>query len=63
MEKCWESHWELQIEVNLGTMKNQGNYYKVALVRVQEMATLRMVVKSWRNQHFDIHWEQRVDPR
>ena len=44
MVQLWVSHSELQIEENLGLMKDQGKSYQVALVRVQYMATLRMGV-------------------
>ena len=44
-------------------MKYQSKSYQASFVRVIYMATLRVGVKSWRNQYFDIYWEQRVDLR
>ena len=63
MVKCWVSHLELYIEVNLGVMKYKDNSYQISLVRARNMATLRMWVKIWKNKHFDIHWKHRVDLR
>ena len=48
---------------NLGVMKDQGKYYHIDILRVQEMATLRMGMNSLSTKHFYIHWGQRVDLR
>ena len=41
---------------NLGVMKDQGKYYHIDILRVQEMATLRMGMNSLSTKHFYIHW-------
>ena len=46
-----------------GVIGDQGKSYQVDLVRVQEMATLRMGLKSLVNQNFYNHWEKRLDLR
>ena len=44
-------------------MKDHGKSYQMDLMRIQDMVTLGMIVNSWKNQHFDIHWEHMVDLR
>ena len=63
MVKCRIPHYDLRTEANLGVMKDQGQFYQVDLVRVRGMATLRIGVKSLRNQNFDTQWDQSVDTR
>ena len=44
-------------------MNFQVKSYQVALVGLRYMEDFRMVLKSWRNQQFDIHWDNRVYQR
>ena len=40
MDKCWVSHWYLQIEANLVLMKYQGCYYQMYPLRFLGLFTL-----------------------
>ena len=49
MVKFWVSHSEFHKEEKSRVMKDQDKSYHVDLVRLREMVTLRMGVKSFRN--------------
>ena len=40
-EKCWASHWELQAEIKLVLMKDQGWFYQEGTLRLIGLVTLR----------------------
>ena len=63
MVKFQVAHSELHTEENLGVTKYQGQVYLVDTLNVLGLSTLSMGVKRLGNQHFDIHWDQRVDLR
>ena len=60
MEKCWESHWELQAEIKLVLMKDQGCFYQEGTLRLIGLVNLREQVLD-RVILWVFHKEQRLE--